>query len=236
MYLLAIKSLARFILPKKIYALDDGSLTEADKEILHEHLNSLEITPIGSVKNQMCPKGGCWERILLISDLVNSQYIMQVDSDTLTLGKPNEVINCIQESRSYTLGTTLGPKIVSMEEMAIAAKRFEKDGDTHVQVIAESSFDKFPNYTSHRYVRGNAGFTGFAKNSFTRREVEELSVKMAECVGKQRWQEWGSEQVTSNVIIANSPIAEVLPLDKYYYYHPNLKETLLPDFLHFIGT
>ena len=235
MYLLAIKSLARFVSPRKIFALDDGSLTKTDKTILYANCTSIEILPISEVKNKKCPQGGCWERILFISELVNTQYVIQVDSDTLTLNKPIEVLRCIKNKRSFTLGTNFGDKLVPMKDASQAAKQFKKNGNTHIQVISETCLDKLPNYEHRKYVRGNAGFTGFARHSFTREEVENISVHMNELVWQNRWKEWGSEQVMSNIIIANSPNSVVLPLDEYSYYHPT-HDISSSSFLHFIGT
>ena len=50
-----------------------------------------------------------------------------------------------------------------------------------------------------------------------------------------KWQEWGSEQVSSNYLIANSPNSFVLPYPKYAFYW---KDADLIDsaFLHFAGT
>src|SRR2546422_639587 len=72
MYLLAIKSLARFIRPKRVFVVDDMSLTDHDKSQLRRHVPSITIVPITSVENTVCPKGGCWERLLFISDLASS--------------------------------------------------------------------------------------------------------------------------------------------------------------------
>lgn len=53
-----------------------------------------------------------------------------------------------------------------------------------------------------RYVRGSASFTGFPQNSFTRDFVEGISSEMHAAIGS-KWEEWGSEQVMSNIVAAN---------------------------------
>jgi hypothetical protein len=49
-----------------------------------------------------------------------------------------------------------------------------------------------------------------------------------------RWAEWGSEQVMSNIVVANIPGAVVLPHPKYADCH-NMKPQLT-EFIHFIGS
>ena len=54
-------------------------------------------------------------------------------------------------------------------------------------------------------------------------------------MGARRWAEWGSEQVTSNFVIANEPNPLLLPYDRYL----NFWNADLPGdarFAHFIGT
>jgi hypothetical protein len=47
-----------------------------------------------------------------------------------------------------------------------------------------------------------------------------------------RWSEWGTEQVTSNYLVANSPQAQLLPYPKY---STPFKAHDVGAFLHFIG-
>jgi hypothetical protein len=49
-----------------------------------------------------------------------------------------------------------------------------------------------------------------------------------------RWHEWGSEQVMSNIVIANIPGAIVLPHPKYADCH-KMKQGVT-EFIHFIGS
>jgi hypothetical protein len=104
-----------------------------------------------------------------------------------------------------------------------------------VQAVCERSFDQLPESSSLKYVRGNAGFTGFAKGSIDRERISWFSDLMRR-IAKEKWDEWGSEQVTSNLLIANSTDPYVLPFPKYlsYWAHPDVPyETA--SFIHFIG-
>lgn len=229
-YLLAIKSFIRFISLKKIYALDDCSLTAHDKSVIHKHINHVEIIPITEVENRRCPVGGCWERILFISDCVKDNYVVQLDSDTLTVDNIPEVIEAVNENRSFTLGTWTNQEI---EPMETTWQYVASSDSSHVQIIAEKSFHKLPNFNQLKYVRGNAAFSGFSSGSVLRPKVEDFSQQMAKNIGAI-WSNWGSEQVASNYIISNSLQAMVLPYPKYTGFSPEI-DAQGSSLLHFIG-
>ena len=235
MYLLALKSLTRFVAPKRVCILDDSSLTEADKDELRRHVRPVEIRSISSVENGPCPKGKCWERLLLISETVGSDYVVQLDSDTLTLKRPAEVLRHLADNRSFTLAGDDGEEIVPGKEMAARMRPRVKGDHDHVQMVAEAALDRVNGGEPLRYVRGSAGFAGFGKESFSRKRVEEMSTVMGETIGHAKWSEWGSEQVASNLVVANTAGAAVLPFRDYCYHRPELD--LEPrTFVHFMGT
>ena len=235
MYLLALKSLARFVAPRKVVVLDDSSLTASDKDVLRRHVQPVEIRSIHSVENGPCPKGKCWERLLLISESVGSDYVVQLDSDTLTLRPPRDVLRHLADNRSFTLAGDDGECIVQGPEMAARMQPRLKGHHDHVQMVAEASLDRVRDSGLDRYVRGSAGFAGFAKESFSRKRVEELSTVMGNTIGQSKWNEWGSEQVASNLVVANTPGAQVLPFRDYCYHRPEL-EMESRTFVHFMGT
>jgi len=234
MYLLAAKSFCRQLgRTPAIVILNDGSLTPSDQATIHAHLPQAKIVAIADVAPAQCPKGSCWERLLLISDLVQNTYVVQLDSDTLTANAIPEIRQCIDANRSFTLmGDRSYPKIESM----ISACERSKDNHHHmVQAVCERAFDKLPESASLRYVRGNAGFTGFAKGSIDRKKVEWFSDLMRR-IAADKWDEWGSEQVTSNLLIANDENACPLPFPKYlsYWAHADVPYDA-SSFIHFIG-
>ena len=165
MYLVAIHSLTRYVTPRRVVVLDDGSLTAADHDTLRGQVEGLDIRSIADVANPACPSGGTWERLLTIADLVPEGYVIQVDADTLTFAEPSEVLQCVRESKSFTLGTHLGRTVISMEE---ASRNAQEMKGGHIQVLAESLFHKLPDAARLRYIRGNSGFAGFARDSFAR--------------------------------------------------------------------
>jgi len=237
MYLIAIKSLYRFLVGGRIVILSDGSLTDSDRAILSRHIPRVQILSLSDIPPADTPKAGCWERLLLISDLVRDSYVIQVDSDSLTLHEVPEVLSAVAEDHSFTLlGKGSFPAVESMLE---ACKRAISNGQRGMepQGVAERSLDQFPDCSRLKYVRGTAAFTGFARASFNRSDVEFFSRNMERICGRAKWHEWGSEQVTSNLIIANSRNPQVLQHPKYtsYYALPEVDYSQ-SSFIHFIGT
>lgn len=55
-------------------------------------------------------------------------------------------------------------------------------------------------------------------------------------IARDKWDEWGSEQVTSNLLIANTLNAQVMEFPKYlsYWAHVNIPYENA-SFIHFIG-
>ena len=234
MYLLAVKSFCGQLgRNPEVVILDDGTLTKSDNATLRAHIPAARIVPITEVTPDHCPKGSCWERLLLISDLVKNTYVVQLDSDTLTANSIAEVAQCIDANRCFTLlGDGSHPEI---EPMVNACARSKMNLSPMVQAVCERSFDQLPESTSLKYVRGNAGFTGFAKGAIDREKIVWYSDLMRR-IAREKWDEWGSEQVTSNLLIANSAAAQVLEFPKYlsYWAHADVPYDDA-SFIHFIG-
>jgi hypothetical protein len=233
MFLLAVKSITRQIRPRAVYVLDDASLSTGDHARLRDHIPGLTLLELAEYRSAACPSGGTWERLLAISSLVRDHYVIQLDSDTLTVGPIEEVRDCIGRQAAFALGTWDKQKIETMRERCETAKKRVAQGDGHVQVVAEANFDKLVRFESLRYVRACSGFAGFARGSFTREFVETISAQMGAAIG-ERWREWGSEQVMSNIVIANIPGAIVLPHPKYADCHK--MKPGVTEFIHFIGS
>lgn len=230
MYLLAIKSFYRFLPGAEITVIDDGTLNESHRELLKRQLGGPEIVPIASIETGRCPRGGCWERLLYILDISRDNYVIQLDADMLTTTRVPEVVEAAEANRAFTLAGSPGLQIVSLEEAA-AAVAGEPD---YMQILAERALPQLPLEMGRLYVRGSAGFAGFARGGPSRAEAEAFSVAMEEMLG-ERWSEWGSEQVTSNYIVCNSPGGLVLPWPKYVCFAPGVAWQEAAMF-HFIGT
>jgi len=234
MYLLAIRSFCyRFGTVPRIILMNDGSLTAGDVRKLTTHLPDAEVLRISDIATGVCPTGGCWERLLFISELVGNSYVVQLDCDTLTLADIPEIQECVRENRSFTLlGDSSHPLV---EPMLEACERYGGSKEDGVQAVCERSFDQLEKAPELRYLRGNAGFTGFAKGSITRERVEWFSQLMRP-LAQGKWDNWGSEQLASNLLIANSDKPLPLPFPKYLS-HWARPEVCYENsaFIHFIG-
>lgn len=234
MYLLALKSFVRQLgASPSVVVLNDGSLTPEDAGLLQKHIPSLSLVEISSIGTGSCPRGGCWERLLLISDLVQSGYVVQLDSDTLTQQAIPEVLACISGNRSFTLlGDRSFPQAQPMLEAWGALK---SNRSPQPQAVCERNFDRLPEAATLLYLRGNAGFVGFARDSITRERIEWFSERMRG-IAEGTWDRWGSEQLTSNLLIANTEGSVPLAFPKYcsYWAHPEV-EYSESAFVHFIG-
>jgi len=233
MYLAAIKSFAAHVPVRAIYVVDDGSLTKSDRQILGVHVPSIRFLSLQECREKGLPKGGTWERLIAIARLSESRYVIQLDADTLSLGALDEVAQACRDNRAFSIGTWDGQSIEPVGRTAPRARAALEKIRPHVQMQAEAHFDELPNSSSLRYVRGCSGFAGFSRGAGKLELMRTLSGELRALLG-DLWNNWGSEQVMSNLVIANQPGALVLP-------HPDYAdcEKMLADrtrFVHFIGT
>lgn len=231
MYLLAIKSFLRHVPAAAVTVIDDGSLSPADHALLRAHVGGLAIVPIAGIDSGACPRGGCWERLLYILDLSASRYVVQLDSDVLTSGPVPEVVEAIAANRSFTLGSEARYGIMTTEEAALA---IAGEDPAETQFAAEFALPRIPPGIGRFYVRGSAGFAGFARAATSRATAEAFSAAMEAQMGK-RWEEWGTEQVASSFLVASSPGGFVLPWPKYCCFYDR-EDVGASALIHFIGT
>jgi hypothetical protein len=242
-YLVAVKSFHARLGIGRVSILDDGTLTAADRAVLAHHLANPSILPISAVKTGACPTGGTWERLLTLLDLSVDNYVVQLDSDTVTIGDIPEVVKAVAANRAFTLlGDAQAEKrgVLSLPDFMAAYHPGAGDAalsaSVHVQASIERHWDRFPDAARHLYVRGCSGFAGFARGGRPdRATVEAFSRSAAGIVGHDKWRCWGSEQVASNFLVANSEDPMMLPYSRYSNYW---NEPTGPDsrFLHFVGT
>lgn len=234
MYLAAIQSFTHRITPNNIIVIDDG-LTPNDHCLLQKQIKTIEIKPIEAISTGSCPRGGTWERLLHILDLSEESYVIQLDADTLTEGRLDEIETCIKQNISFSLGSALETSITSFQTASQSAQlRLRKT--KHLQLFAESALSQFENASKMKYVRGNSAFAGFAKGEHSRDETEQFSCKMADILGHKIWEGWGSEQVASNISVANAANAIILPFSKYCFFDPKSFDHYEPIFIHFMGS
>lgn len=235
-YLVAVKSLHAQLRRGRIMILNDGSLTAADRAVLAHHCDNPVIVEMAEIATGACPKGNCWERLLAILDTRANDYVIQLDSDTVTTGPVPEITTAIAANRSFTLGGGAKEVVHGFLSPREIRQLFYANGpvSNHVQHQSEHAFVDMPDADNIRYIRGCAGFAGFAKNTDGRERVEAFSTAMAGLIG-DKWTEWGSEQVASNFVISNDPDPVALP---YSHYINHWDEAVPTDvrFWHFVGT
>ena len=233
MYLGAIKSLYRALGEGAVTAINDGSLTPPMTETLRTHIQGLTLVDIWDIDTGRCPRGGTWERLVLIMKYSQDAYVIQMDSDTLSRGPMEYVIRSYRENRSFGLGTSAGKEVAPARKISEWASAIPS---TDVSILAERRLADLPGGEHLKYIRGSSGFAGFARGAFTLSALEDFSGHMRKMIGA-KWDEWGSEQVASNFTVANSPGATVLPFPAYSCYYPHLPVDYgKNEFIHFIGT
>lgn len=237
MTIVALKSfIHRLGLKIRLDLIDDGSLTNSDKAQLRSHFPSVNIIAICSVDLKGCPSGGTWERLSHILQSNKNHYVIQVDTDTLTLNDVDEVMLNISRNTAFTIGGPPWSEPVSPAKMAEIAKSWT---NTHVQSSAESLFDNLNSINLNSYYRGCSAFTGFPKGIELMQSLIDFSDEMILKLGKDKWNEWGSEQLSCNVIISLIPDSSILPWPKYQNYgfpFTNSQQLSSASVIHFLGT
>ncbi|WP_156167353.1 hypothetical protein [Aurantiacibacter marinus] len=235
-YLVAVKSLWGELGRGRVAILDDGTLTAQDRAILAHHCGDPEIMRIQDVILGEFPKGGTWERLLTIIDRRTSEYWIQLDSDTVTLGPVPEVAEAIARNRSFLF---LGEEAASDGPLPLQEfhQRFYGNGreHEHVQSRIEDAMITINPERGWRYARGCSGFAGFAAMGAGRGLASAFLSEMKRMIGEDDVTIWGTEQVTSNFLLANESSPAVLPYHRYSnYWAQDWGEDT--SFVHFVGT
>jgi hypothetical protein len=235
MYLLAIKSFLKHFGYGTIEAIDDGSLTEEDKYLLSLHVPAIRISSGKTVNTYDCPSYISWKRLFRIREIAETSYVIQLDSDTVSVGNLVDIHHNVQSNDGFVIGSQKWSKAVDVIFLNGIVSQWDSD---HVQARAESCFhliDFFKDGT--KYLRGCAGFAGYPQNFATVDEIRALSASIEEHVGDD-WMRWGSEQTATLCLISKQKTATILPWPEYQNYgFPNTNEiSESMNFIHFIGS
>jgi len=234
-YLVAVKSLWSQLQRGRIAILDDGTLTAQDRAILAQHCGDPQILRMEDVPRGQFPQGGCWERLLTILDHRAGEYWLQLDSDTVTMGPVWELARAIDSNRSFTL---MGGADCPAEPLELAAFKAayytQGEADGHVQTRIESRMDRLAPGLGWKYIRGCAGFAGFAAGNGGRDLAAAFLARMKAIIGEDDASIWGTEQVASSFLIANEGAPVCLPYVRYmnYWGEPWDEDAA---FVHFVG-
>ena len=235
MYILAVKALYRRLGRGRIVAIIDADFPENKRQLIRDHLGPVEFQILEDLDTGRCQRGGTWERVLYCVDRSATDYVIQIDCDTLCFGPIEEVLECVKRNQAFTLseGIPIGP-LPNWVEKGISRK------SDHIVNTFELRAREFPDADKWRYVRGSSGFAGFAKGGVTRELLETFHDGGVKVHG-ERWKEWGTEQVASNFAVANSPDSIPLPYPQYATFEPKYATfqkkgiTKEMSLLHFIG-
>lgn len=234
-YLVAVKSLWTHLRRGRVVILSDGTLTRNDRAVLAHHCGDPQIIDIAQVDTTGFPVGGTWERLLTILDMRRDAYVIQLDSDTVTLGRPDVVADAIEANTSFTLlgGAEWAIGAQSCTQFA-PPSRVPESAQGHIQTRMERVLAQIADADRLRYIRGCSGFTGFARGTGGRALAGHFAREMQRLLGVGAMHEWGTEQVTSSVVIANDPGAVLLPYRQYgnYWGDPWDRDC---RFMHFVG-
>ncbi|MCF4007804.1 hypothetical protein [Rheinheimera sp. UJ63] len=230
-YLVAIRSLFQYAKPKHVIIVNDGSLGTPEIAKIINACPSAKIVPIQNYRVEGLPCGGCWERIVAVSEFSKHEYIVQMDADTLFMSTPVEMIDAIAQNRSFALPTDSGTVVKTAAECLAFAEKRKGEGVSHIQIDAEASLGIMGDVQMVKYIRACAGFAGYAPGTLTLQKLLEVSTKYHALFG-DRWYDWGTEQFASNYILANDDSVFVLPIAKYDSVDKFKAELV---FVHFIG-
>ncbi|GGB70873.1 hypothetical protein [Blastomonas aquatica] len=234
-YLIAVKSLWSHLRRGRVVILSDGTLTPGDRAVLAHHCGNPQIIDIADVDTTGFPVGGTWERLLTILDMRRDDYMIQLDSDTVTLGYPDVVADAIAANISFTL---LGGAEWEIGAQTCTAFTPPVDvpasAQAHIQTRMERVLAKIADSEKLRYIRGCSGFTGFARGGDGRALAAHFAREMQQLLGTGAMHEWGTEQVTSSFVIANDPGAVLLPYRQYGNYWGDPWDSDC-RFMHFVG-
>jgi hypothetical protein len=231
-YLVALKSFAVFANPRQVVVVCDPSIDARDREVLRQHVPHIELRSADDFVHPDIPRGGTWERLLAICSYAKENYVVQLDADTVTVGAPDAVLAAIQNQTGFVLGEESNQSLITLA-CTTANARADELGQSHIQGYAEACMAEVGLPASAMYVRGCSGFTGFPTSTGMLEQLLQFSNAMSHTVGMARWSSWGTEQVTSNYLVANAVGTKVLPYPAY-----GTPDTMNEDtvFIHFIGS
>ncbi|TWX51086.1 hypothetical protein [Colwellia hornerae] len=230
-YIVSIYSFTQLLNPEKIVVVNDGSLTQEHLDILLTMIPDLTVLNGTDYIDERVPTYTSWRRMLALESYIESYYVVQLDADLISRYDLSEIEQAYSENRSFILGTEIKERW-TIEDAQERARARKNPNNKHVQQLAEENLESLKAINYKYYVRGCAGFAGYAKGSFSIDTLIDISNCMFGSIG-DTWRNWGSEQTAANILIANQPSSIILPLELYgsvARYDEKLK------LIHFLGT
>lgn len=235
MYLTAIKSFLKYFGRGTVEAIDDGSLSEDDVKVLKHHIPNIQFSNANDIETFDSPSYVSWKRLYRVQQLAQKSYVIQLDSDTLTIGPLVDIDHAVRNNEGFLIGSSRWPQAVNVNTLRDIVSQWKSE---HVQARAEANFHKLDFFKgNNRYLRGCAGFAGYPKNFATVEEIRNLSNEIYQYVGSD-WKKWGSEQTTTMCLISKCKNSKILPWPIYQNFDfPRSYENIASmNFVHFIGS
>jgi hypothetical protein len=235
MYLISLKSFMRNLGHGSIEAINDGSLTAEDRKVLEYHVPGIHISEASDVDTGTCPTYISWKRLCRVVELVKTSYVVQLDSDIVTMNPLHDIHSKIENNEGFLIGCWRWPPVSTKFLKRIV----DQWTSSHVQPTVERELYDIEYFSSGtNYIRGCAGFCGYTKDCITFEQLQALSGQIEAKVGRDKWSQWGSEQTATNCVISKSAGASVLPWPKYQnFMFPLTNEPQESAVLtHFIGS
>ncbi len=235
MYLVAIKSFMKFFGYGTIEVINDGTLSESQLNVLKRHVPNIVITLAKNIDTHDCPCYISWKRLFRIQELSTSSYVIQLDTDTISLGPLCEVNERVKSNRGFLIGSERWGIPVDVQYLHDITSQWDSK---HVQARSEQIFHKISFFEDGtKYIRACAGFAGYPQNFASVATIKSLSQEIEAHIGED-WKKWGSEQTATLCLISKTKTASILPWPYYQNFKfPKCNEHLESmNFIHFIGT
>ena len=235
MYLTAVKSFLKNFGRGTVEAIDDGSLSEDDYKVLKHHVPNIQFSKANDIETFDSPSYISWKRLYRVQQLAQKSYVIQLDSDTLSIGPLVDIDHAVRNNKGFLIGSSRWAKAVNVNTLRDIVSQWKS---THVQARAEANFHKLDFFKDNtHYLRGCAGFAGYPRNFATVEEIRNLSNEIYQYVGDD-WKKWGSEQTTTMCLISKCKNSQILPWPTYQNFDfPRSYENISSmNFVHFIGS
>jgi lipopolysaccharide biosynthesis glycosyltransferase len=246
-YLIAIKSLLQYDGNYAICIHDDGSLTSDDKKLISNHLPYARIIDRQFanseferlINNHFLSKvRGSYTSYLKLFDttlLNNSERIIILDTDTLFLRSPEEIIQWSHHGGQPWYHMAPDSKMKTQKEFVIA--EYSKLQKIHIQALIIDYLDEINVTLNSNYQIKQgfcSGFIGYDHGTINFNELEKLFKLLHKKFGEKIFL-WGAEQTVHGLLLCSKG-AKALPIDDYFVFtHLNSHMVNNATFVHFVG-
>lgn len=251
-YLVAIKSLLQYYADLSIVVHDDGSLNQADKDLISQHLPHCRIIErtqankdFDSLNNPFLSKvrNSYTSYIKLFDTSYSSQSkrVIIVDTDTLFLKRPDQIIEWATKGGKPWYHLAPKGKMKIKEKVTTSSdSKTSSDADTekdHIQTLIMKNLDDINATLNANYSIEQgfcSGFIGYDSTAIELDELDKLFSLLYEKFGDKIFK-WGSEQTTHGLLLCSKG-AEALPIDDYFVFtQMNADRAKDGTFVHFVG-